>query len=89
MYNLEIKQTADKKFHKLEKKNKKQLEVIGKKLEEILRNPYSSKPLRRPLQNFSIVKIDRSFVLIYTVDELRKTVIFYNYDQHDSIYKTR
>lgn len=87
MYNLEIKQTADKKFRRLEKKNKKQLEIINKKLDEILRNPYLFKPLRRPLHNFRRVKIDRSFVLIYIVDELRKTVIIYNYDHHDNIYK--
>ena len=88
MYDLEIKQTADKKFRKLEKKSKKQLEILNKKLDEILQNPYLSKPLRRPLQNFRRVKIDRSFVLIYTVDELRKTVIIYNYDHHDNIYKS-
>ena len=89
MYNLEIKQTAYKKFRRLEKKNRKHLEIINKKLDEILQNPYMSKPLRRPLQNFRRVKIDKSFVLIYTVDELRKTVIIYNYDHHDNIYKSR
>ena len=87
MYNLEIKQTADKRFPKLEKKNKKQLEIINKKLSEILQNPYAFKPLRRPLQSFRRVKIDRSFVLVYSVDELRKTVIIYNYDHHDKVYK--
>ena len=35
MYDLEIKPTADKIFKKLSKKNKKQLMMIHKKIEEI------------------------------------------------------
>jgi YafQ family addiction module toxin component len=85
MYNLEIKQTADKRFRRLEKRDKKQLEIINKKLNEIIQNPYQFKPLRRPLQNFRRVRIGKSFVLVYTVDELRKTVIIYNYDHHDNV----
>jgi len=87
MYNLEVKPTADRKLRKLEKKDKKQLEIISKKIKEILENPYQFKPLRRPLQNFRRVHIDKSFVLIYMVDELRNAVIVYNYDHHDNIYK--
>lgn len=46
VYELEISEEADKKFRKLSKKNKKQLEIINKKVNEILKQPGHYKPLR-------------------------------------------
>lgn len=39
MYDLDIKPEADKIFRKLSKKNKKQLEIISKKITEIRSKP--------------------------------------------------
>ena len=87
MYLLDIKPELDEKFNKLIKKNKKQYEIIMKKVEKILENPNHYKNLRTPLQNWKRVHIDNNFVLAFSVDENTKTVILEDYDHHDKIYK--
>ena len=87
MYLLDIKPELDEKFNKLIKKNKKQYDIIMKKVEEILENPNHYKNLRTPLQNWKRVHIDNNFVLAFSVDENTKTVILEDYDHHDKIYK--
>lgn len=87
MYNIEIREHIFAILKKLQRKNKKQLEIINKKLKQILDNPYQFKPLKSPLQNIRRVHIDKSFVLLYSIDESRKVVILENYDHHDNIYR--
>ena len=90
MYDLEIKDEADKIFFKLSKKNPKQLMIINKKIQEIRENPkHIYKFLRYPLQKFNRVHIDKNFVLIFrTIHETNKVVVYY-YDHHDNIYNWR
>jgi len=40
MYSLAIKESLDKKFKKLAKKDKEMLRIIGRKINDILANPY-------------------------------------------------
>jgi YafQ family addiction module toxin component len=87
MYQLAVKPDADRIFAKLAKKNPKQLEIIYKKIDEILENPQHYKNLRRPLQNWKRVHIDGPFVLTFSVNENTKTVTIEDYDHHDRIYK--
>ena len=87
MYLLDIKPELDKKFNKLIKKNKKQYEIIMKKVEEILENPNHYKNLRAPLQDWKRVHIDNNFVLAFSVDENTKTVTLEDFEHHDKIYK--
>ncbi|RLG16116.1 hypothetical protein DRN69_01650 [Candidatus Pacearchaeota archaeon] len=88
MYALEIKQEADKIFKKLSKKNPKQLRIIDKKIKEIRRNPnHVYKFLKKPLQSFNRVHIDKHFVLIFKIDHPRETIVVYYFDHHDKIYK--
>ncbi|MFH1420950.1 MAG: type II toxin-antitoxin system mRNA interferase toxin, RelE/StbE family [Candidatus Aenigmatarchaeota archaeon] len=87
MYRLVVSPHADKIFKKLENKNKRALEIIWKKISEILENPTMYKPLRSPLQNIRRVHIDSSFVLLFTVDETKKIVEILDYDHHDKIYR--
>lgn len=69
-YALDIKPEADKIFSKLVKKNKQQLIAIWKKIEEIRSNPqHEYKFLRKPLQTFNRVHIDKHFVLISRIDQ--------------------
>ncbi len=90
MYSLIIKQEADKIFYKLSKKNKKQLELINKKIQEILENPtHEYKFLRAPLKNFNRVHIDNHFVLIFKISHSIQSVIVYFYGHHDEAYKWR
>ncbi len=85
-YSLEKKENVDKTFSKLMKKNPKQLEIIYKKLEQILENPYRFKPLRSDMKSYREVHIDKHFVLVYSIDESRKVVILKDYDHHSNIF---
>lgn len=86
MYVLHTTEHLDKILKRLSKKNPKQFEIIQRKVEQILQNPLHFKPLRAPLQNKRRVHIDKSFVLVYSVDENNKTVILEDFDHHDNIY---
>lgn len=88
MYTLAIKKSLDKKFKKLKKKDRKMLELIYKKVQEILNNPYRFKSLKKPLQNKRRVHVGGSFVLIYEINEEEKIVILLDFDHHDNIYKS-
>lgn len=85
-YVLDISGEIDKKFSRLAKKNKKQLEIINKKVQQILHNPYHFKTLRGDMHGTRRVHIDKSFVLTYEIDEKNKIVKLLDYDHHDKIY---
>ena len=87
MYNLELRKSVEKIFFKLAKKNPKQLEIIYNKINEITKNPHHYKNLRRPLQHLKRVHIDKSFVLVFSINEKKKLIIIEDYDHHDRIYK--
>ena len=87
MYNLEVRKSVEEIFSKLVKKNPKQLEIINKKVNQIRVNPHRFKPLHFPLAGMRRVHIDKSFVLVYSIDEQSKTIILEEYDHHDKIYR--
>jgi mRNA interferase RelE/StbE len=82
VYTLTIKESLDKKFKKLQKKDKEILRLIERKVQEILAAPYRFKPLRKPLQNKRRVHVAGSFVLIY--EEL---VTLLDFEHHDNVYE--
>ncbi|AKB26267.1 hypothetical protein MSMTP_2798 [Methanosarcina sp. MTP4] len=86
MYNLKIRAELDYKFEKLAKKNKKQLEIILNKADEIIQDPHRYKNLRAPMNHLKRVHIDKHFVLVFSVDEEVKTVTLEDYAHHDNIY---
>ncbi len=88
MYNLAVKESLDKKFRKLKKKDREMLVSIDRKVQDILDDPYRFKPLRKPLQNKRRVHVGGSFVLIYEINEEKKLVTLLDFDHHDNIYKT-
>ena len=85
-YGLDIPKELDKKFVKLSKKDKKRLQIINKKILQILDEPYHFKPLRGDMHGTRRVHIDKSFVLTYEIDEEKKVVRLLDYDHHDNIY---
>ncbi|NQV09008.1 type II toxin-antitoxin system RelE/ParE family toxin [Candidatus Woesearchaeota archaeon] len=88
MYFLDIKPEADKIFQRLAKKNPNQLQIINKKIKEIRTNPFHIyKFLRKPLQSFNRVHIDKHFVLIFKIDNYNKVVDIYFYGHHDKVYQ--
>lgn len=88
MYKLAVKESLDKKFKKLQKKDIEMLQLIGRKVQDVLVDPYRFKPLRNPLQNKRRVHIGGSFVLIYEINEKEKIVTLLDFDHHDNIYQT-
>jgi YafQ family addiction module toxin component len=87
VYKLAVKESLDKKFKRLQKRDKEMLRLINRKVQDILEDPYRFKPLRKPLQNKRRVHVGGSFVLIYEINEKEKLVTLFDFDQHDNIYK--
>ena len=85
-FSQERRDNVDRVFDKLRKKNPKQMEIIYKKLEQILENPYKFKPLRSDMHGTREVHIDKHFVLVYSIDKERSVVIIEDYDHHDAIF---
>jgi len=88
VYKLAVKESLDKKFKRLQKKDKEMLRLINRKVQDILEDPHRFKPLRKPLQNKRRVHVGGSFVLIYEINEKEKIVTLLDFDHHDNIYKT-
>jgi len=86
LYSLEVVETVDKIFKKLQKKDHAQFDVVTKKVNEILENPQQFKPLKSPMQHMRRVHVG-SFVLVYDIDEARKAVTVRRYEHHDRVYK--
>ncbi len=87
MYSIYVRPKVDKIFSKLEKKNPKQILIIHKKLNEIIKNPYRYKNLRAPLDKWKRIHINNHFVLTFSIDEKNKIIILEDYEHHDNIYK--
>jgi YafQ family addiction module toxin component len=87
VYKLAVKKSLDKKFKRLQKKDKEMLRLINRKVQDILEDPYRFKPLRKPLQNKRRVHVGGSFVLVYEINEKEKIVTLFDFDHHDNIYK--
>ena len=87
VYILDIKPSLKKKLKKLAKKDPKQVDIILRKVDEILTDPKRYKNQRAPLEDWKRVHIDRHFVLCFSVDENQKVVTLEDYDHHDRIYK--
>ncbi|MBI2084600.1 MAG: type II toxin-antitoxin system mRNA interferase toxin, RelE/StbE family [Candidatus Aenigmarchaeota archaeon] len=86
MYSLEVRKSVEEVFSKLAKRSPKQLEIINKKIQQIRQNPHRFKLLHSPLTGMRRVHIDKSFVLVYSIDENRKIVVVEEYDHHDRVY---
>lgn len=87
MYSVSVTPELDTILFQLQKRNKKQYEIIMRKVQEILENPHRYKNLRTPKSHLKRVHIDKHFVLLFSIDEESKTVILVDYNHHDFIYK--
>jgi len=59
------------------------------KIEAIIKNPYHYKPLRHDLKGLKRVHLEKSFVLVFEIDEEEKMVRFLDLGHHDEIYRKR
>lgn len=55
-------------------------------MNEIIENPFRYKRLHKAKKGLFRVHIDRSFVLVFLIDEINKSVLFLDFDHHDKIY---
>jgi len=85
-YALYINKHSDRIFRKLAKKDRKRLEIIDNKINEILENPHHYKPLGGDMHGSRRVHIDSSFVLIFEIDEQAKIVKILDFGHHDDVY---
>ena len=76
---------------KLIKKDKKKVEIINKKIKEIINSDNQSinhyKNLRNDLKDYKRVHIEKSFVLVFKVDIQNNFILFADFDHHDKIYR--
>ena len=86
MYEIEIREGLDRAFRKLAKRDSVHMEAIMKKVSEIAEDPHAYKPLRAPLTGKRRVHIG-SFVLLFSIDKVRRTVILEDYAHHDTVYR--
>lgn len=85
MYTLGIRESVNRIFHQLARKDPKQMLAVEKKIKQTLANPHHFKPLRAPMQHLRRVHVG-SFVLVYSIDEKNKIVTIEDYAHHDEVY---
>jgi len=86
-YSIEKKLKAT--LKRMYKKNRRLYNAVMKKIEEIIENPHHYKPLRYDLKGLRRVHMEKSFVLVFEIDEEAKMVRFLDFGHHDEIYRRR
>ena len=78
------------KVRKLLKKDRKKVEIIHKKVKDIVKCSPDEimhyKNLRHDMKGLKRVHIDAHFVLTFRVDVKNNFVLFVDFDHHDNIY---
>ncbi len=88
-YNFEIKPLLEKKLVKIKKKDRTLFIAVREKIKEIIENPQHYKPLRYDMKGLRRVHVEKSFVLVFEIDEDGRIVRFLDLDHHDKIYRKR
>jgi YafQ family addiction module toxin component len=86
MYIIETREHVERTFRKLARRNPLQMKAIEKKIGEILEGPHRFKPMHFPLAGMRRVHFG-NFVLLFSIDEERKTVVIEDYEHHDRVYR--
>ena len=89
MFNFNLSDELKFKIKKLSKKDKKKVEIINKKIKEIINcsDIEHYKNLRYDMKEFKRVHIDKHFVLTFKVDIKNNFILFVDFDHYDDIYK--
>ena len=88
-YRYSIEKRLKAKLKRMQKKNKKLYDAVMKSVEEIIKNPRHYKPLRYDMKGLRRVHLEKSFILIFEIDEEAKIVRFLDLGHHDEIYRKR
>ena len=78
---------------KLLRKDRGEVEIINKKIREIVKSDKDSiqhyKNLKYDLKDYKRVHIDKSFVLVFKVDIANNFILFVDFDYYDKSYKKK
>lgn len=85
MYSPEFLPALDRVLRKLAKKSPVIHEAVRNTAKEILDEPHHYKPLGNVMSGKRRVHVG-SFVLVYSIDEIRKKVVFEDFEHHDKVY---
>ena len=88
-YRPAISKKLKAKMEKICRKDRQLHVALMKKIREIPNDPHHYKPLRHDLKGFYRVHIEKSFVLIFSVEEDSGMVKFIDLDHHDEIYSRK
>lgn len=86
MYFLDTPEECRRQIRKLTAKNKTLEAALKGKISEILENPYHYKPLGNVLAGKRRVHVLGCFVLIFSIDEAKHSVILKKFGHHDEAY---
>jgi mRNA-degrading endonuclease RelE of RelBE toxin-antitoxin system len=87
MYQDLYSEEITKKLAKLKKKDPVEYSQVRKKMDSILADPHHSyKFLHHDMKGLNRVQLGH-FVLVFSIDHVKKTISFEDYDHHDFIYK--
>ena len=90
LFNFDLTDELKLKIRKLLKKDKQKVEIINKKIKEIINNDLENidryKNLKHELKQYKRVHIDKHFVLTFKVIKKNNFILFLNFDHHDNIY---
>jgi len=89
MLKFSIEEKLEKSLSKLWKKDHHRYDIIMKKIQEIITcvDVDHYKNLKAPLQHLKRAHVNTQFVLVFKYDQENDTVIFYDVDHHDNIYR--
>ncbi|MDO8656645.1 MAG: addiction module toxin RelE [Nanoarchaeota archaeon] len=77
-------------LRKLSKKDPKRVEIINKKIKEIINSNHQNidhyKNLRHDMKHLKRVHIDKHFVLTFSVNKENNFILFVDFDHHDTVY---
>ena len=90
MFSFDLGDELKAKIRRLARKDKKVVEVINKKIKEIVDNDLTSidhyKNLRHDMKQYKRVHIHKHFVLTFKVDKENKFILFVDFEHHDKVY---
>ena len=89
-FGYDFSKELEKKIIKLRKRDPKRLEILYKKVNEIINSGEEEidryKNLKQDLSDRKRVHIDKSFVLTFSFDRKNRHILFLDFDHHDKIY---
>ncbi len=90
MFNFDLSDELKLKIRKLVKRDKVKVEIINKKIKEVINNDNTTidryKNLRYEQSDRKRVHIDKHFVLTFKIYKKENFILFLDFDHHDNIY---